>query len=253
MALLEKLISLIDANDSGDSFFALKNMLSIAASALPRDGGLPEAASERAAFKRVQECLYELRKPTRPALRPDGIIWRGRPSFLTDEVLQSLLDEVEKFRPVAEPQKWGQHISPGGHAVARFANSPELLQLVEANCGTVEDKSYPSCLYYDSPGAHIKPHVDTDNFCVNVNLMLRHDAKEAPTSALIIYPFDDEPKRIELVAGEMIIMYADCVVHTRTPVGEGEIVRNITFGYKPAAEIHQNADRQRAENGFRAT
>jgi len=239
MALLEKLIGLIDEDDAGSTFFALKNILGVAASALPTDGSLPNDLKERAAFHRIQECLYRLRKPSRPTLRTNGVIWLGRPAFLTDELLGELVEEVEDWRPRAEIQKWGQLISPGGEAVSSFANSKALRELVNSLCGEMEAQNYPSCLYYDTQGAHIKPHVDTDNFCVNVNLMLHHSDCGARTSELVTYPFDGEPERINLKPGQIVIMYADCVVHTRTPVADGEVIRNITFGFKPAAELHQ--------------
>ena len=236
--LLDKLIGLIDEEDE-QSFFALKNLLSIAASALPTDGSLPRNPKECAAFRHVQRCLYELRKSSRPRLSSDGILWRGRPDFVTDGMLGALVDEVEQWRPRAEIQKWGQYISPGGERVKSFANSVHLRTLVTDLCGEMEDQNYPSCLYYDSEGAHIKPHVDTDNFCVNVNLMLRHSSSGKRDSALVIYPYDDDPKTIVLEPGEILIMYADCVVHTRTPVARDEVIRNITFGYRPRNEIHQ--------------
>lgn len=238
--LLDKLIDLTEGDE--ELFFALKNLLGIAASGLPNDGSLPTEMSELQAFQGVQRCLYDLRKPTRPKLRPDGILWRGRPDFLSDQMLAELIAEVEEWRPRAEIQKWGQYISPGGEHVAAFASSPALLEMMRELVGEVKERSFPSCLYYDEGGAHIKPHVDTDNFCVNVNLMLRHCFKDQRSSTLVIYPYNSEPLHVELEVGEMLILYADCVVHTRTPISEGEIIRNITFGYQPLNEIHQASE-----------
>lgn len=237
--LADKLLDLIEPGDA-DDFFALKNLLSIAASALPVNGTLPSDDKQLTAFRLVQDCLYRLRRPLRPRLTLDGVLWHGRPAFVTDAVLRSLTDDARLARRVAQRQKWGQFISPGGPVVAAFTKCDELRTFIENLVGDVDEFGVASCLYYDEIDAHIRPHVDTDNFCVNANLMLEHESFGRRTSNLIVYPVGGQPKQIALKPGEMVVMYADCIVHTRTPVSDGERVMNITFGYKPKSEVHES-------------
>ena len=53
----------------------------------------------------------------------DGILWKGRPPFLSDVLLGQLAAELNEHRPIAAEQKWGQYICPGGPAVQEFTSS----------------------------------------------------------------------------------------------------------------------------------
>jgi len=239
-SLAEKLVALIN-QEGASSFFALKNLLGIAATSLPKDGSLPSSQKELNAFKLIQEALFELRKPTRRNLTQDGVLWRGKIPFLDENLLTKIEHELDEFRKDAAPQKWGQYISPGGALVQKYFASQELRFFVEKYSGRLEGAGVPSCLYYDEIGAHIKPHVDTDNFCVNLNVMISHRSESSRNSKLVIYPVGDAlPVEVYLSPGEGILMYADCIVHTRTPVSKGESIKNITVGFKPSSEIHED-------------
>ncbi|MEO8181036.1 MAG: hypothetical protein ABI895_19545 [Deltaproteobacteria bacterium] len=243
MSLISSLSSkLLDKFDLADpeQFFALKNLLGITVSGLPGDASLPTDPGELRSFRIAQECLFQLRKGgPRPRLTPDGIIWKGRPAFMTDGLLQSLQEEMEVERPAAIIQRWGQLVSAGGPIAQGLAQSPETRRFVEELVGPVAKVGIASCLFYDSPGASIKPHVDTDVFSVNANFMIRHGGSGATTSQLWTYPVGGQPHPIPLEPGEMVLMYADCVVHARTPLSAGETVRTITVGFQPCQEVHQ--------------
>jgi hypothetical protein len=236
-SLSAKLLDKFDLTDP-DQFFALKNLLGITVSGLPGDATLPTDPGELRSFRIAQECLFALREG-RPRLAPDGIIWKGRPDFVTDELLRALQIEMEAERPAAIIQRWGQFVSAGGPIAQELARSPVMRRFVEDLIGPVAKVGIASCLFYDSAGAYIRPHVDTDVFSVNANLMIRHIASDTKSSQLWTYPVGGEPKPVTLEPGELVLMYADCVVHARTPLSEGEAVRTITVGFQPTREVHQ--------------
>lgn len=236
-SLSAKLLDKFDLSDP-DQFFALKNLLGITVSGLPGDATLPTEPAELRSFRVAQECLYALRRG-RPRLAPDGIIWKGRPHFVDDELLRALQHEMEQERPAAIIQRWGQFVSAGGPIAQGLAQSAEMRRFVEDLVGRVAKVGIASCLFYDSAGAYIRPHVDTDVFSVNANLMIDHVASGRRCSQLWTYPVGGEPKPVPLEPGELVLMYADCVVHARSPLAEGEAVRTITVGFQPTSEVHQ--------------
>jgi hypothetical protein len=156
-----------------------------------------------------------------------GLIWRGRPDFVG---LQELILEAEAWRVGATVLDDGQCSSHGGPRAVAWAYSDELLAMVPANITEISH----CFLYYDTEGAHIKPHVDIEHFSINAILMLVHSAQLRRTSQLVLYPPDAEPERIFLEPGEMIIMHASRLRHERTPVSKGEVVRLISVGMRAA-------------------
>ena len=78
----------------------------------------------------------------------------------------------------------------------------------------------------------IDPHVDKNEFALNVLTMLEHRPDERH-SELILYPPDQEPVHIQLAHGESLVFFADSVTHQRTRTVAGESIRLVSFGYHP--------------------
>lgn len=237
--LIEKLVEFVSGAETPD-FFLIKDLLSTAVSALPVDGTLPSTRAHFHAFRVIQRCLFELRRPARPALRKNGIIWRGRPRFMTDDLLHALLAEAASLRPGASRQRWGQFTCSKTKVAQRLSEKLEVRSMIRDLVGDIEDLSTAIYLYYDEPGAHVRPHLDGDEFGINMNLMLHHSGGTPATSDLVVYPADGFPERIRMAPGELVLMYADCVVHTRSPVSTGEIVQNLAMGFQPSHEIRRS-------------
>lgn len=218
------------------TFFEFKELLGIAAGGMPNDGTLPSDPATLGGFRLAQACLFELRRG-RKNLREDGILYRGRPDFITDEVLRGLQAEMEAQQPTAMRDRWQQHLAPAGPKVQAIVDHPGLRQLVTELVGPVLPRPDATCLFYDHAGAEIRPHVDVDQFCVNANLMIAQSG-ETCSSDFVLYPVEGDPQRLRFLPGELLIFYADCIVHARTPIAEGEKVRAVSIGFRPENELH---------------
>lgn len=235
-ALSQKLLATLSPDDEA-TFFQLKELLGIAAGGVPNDGTLPSDPAALGGFRLAQNCLFELRRG-RKNLREDGILYKGRPSFMTDELVAALQVEMEQLQLSAVRDRWQQFLSKGGPVVRSVVEHPELRALVIELAGPVLDKAEATCLFYDVPGAEIRPHVDVDQFCVNANLMIAHTAQGARSSDFVLYPVGGEPRRLHFEPGEFLLFYADCIVHARTSISPGEKVRAVSIGFRPANELH---------------
>ncbi|NVB36538.1 hypothetical protein G6O69_01750 [Pseudenhygromyxa sp. WMMC2535] len=222
--------------DSAEDFFAAKELLELAVAAMPIDGRLPTDAPALAGFRLAQAMLFQLRG-ARPGLGDDGVLWRGRPSFLTPERFAALEREFATGQARAVHDRWGQHLAKGGPVVEALLHDPELVELVSTHVGPLSPQRQASCIYYDSEGAHIRPHIDTDRFCINANLLVSHEGERR--SSLVVYPLAGEPRLIALEPGELVLFHADCVVHARTPLGPEERVWALSLGYQPEGEFHR--------------
>ncbi|MFD2249592.1 hypothetical protein FHS82_004046 [Pseudochelatococcus lubricantis] len=209
----------------------LKLLLGMAAGQLiPSDAEEVDSARFEA-YKTVASCLARL-QPHRDRVPKNGIAWRGRPSFLDHAMLNSLREEATRERQSA--LRHDEHfLGCGGILANELASSTDLLSLVEGVAGSVAATGTASYIYYDEPGQNICPHIDTGIFSVNALFMLRHDFVDRPLSSLQLYPVDAPRETLQLEPGELIVFWADSVVHARTSVGPGEVVNILTVGFSP--------------------
>jgi hypothetical protein len=196
----------------------------------------PSGGGANSAFGAVTATLARL-QPYSARIPANGIVYRGRPEIMTDELLSSLQREARELRPTALPYE--EHFLGCGAPVANeLAVSPGLVELVKAHAGPVEATGVASFLFYDQEGQGIEPHIDTDVFALNVLTMLRHDVREGQQtrSTLVMFPPNAEPEPIDLQPGGMVIFFAGSVAHGRTKIEAGESVAILTFGFRPRSD-----------------
>lgn len=229
MALADKLVAAA-GHMTPEERACLKILLGAAAAELMQTETEASLGSEASALAAVVSSVAKL-QPHRDRVPHNGVVYRGRPSFVTDSLLESLLDESTRVRPQAV--KFHDHLVVSGAPGAReLAYSRPLGELVTAHAGSVVPTSKANYLYYDSVGLGIEPHVDNEEFSLNAIMMLEHVHEQDP-SALVLYPPGSPAERIHLRPGELIVMFADSVVHARERVKEGERVRIVAFGFAP--------------------
>lgn len=208
-----------------------KLLLGLAAGGLSPDLELPSVEEKRRAFGAVSETLVRL-QPYSKRISRNGIAYRGRPDFMSDELLAAQIEEARDLRPRAI--RYENHFLGTGAPLAnRLAMSPEMTSLVRHHAGDVQPTGIASFLYYDEPGQGIEPHIDTDVFSLNVIVMLAHEAGEGRPSNLVVFPPNSEPERIDLRPGEMVIMFAGSIAHGRERMRPGESVWILTLGFHP--------------------
>jgi hypothetical protein len=208
----------------------LKILLASAAAELlqtPADVGSSGAdalEALKAAAARIQ--------PHHRALSAHPWVYRGRPEWLSDEILGGLRLESEQLRGGAI--RFNDHLVVSGAPLARqIATSEHLALLLNPLVGRVVPTGKANYLYYDEPGMGIEPHLDTDEFSLNVILMLDHTSPDTKRSALVLYPTAEPPVRIYLAPGEIIAIFADSVIHAREYMGQDERVSIAAFGFTP--------------------
>lgn len=192
----------------------------------------PGALRGRVAVSEALEllCPYEVADPR-------GAQFRGRPEFLTGELLATLIAEAEEVGATAVP--FDEHyLGCGGPVADKVATSAELTALVRSVVPGAEPTGIASYLFYRDAGQGIIPHIDTDIFSLNVLLMLAHDipagatSAELPSALYMHYP-DGTDERFQLTPGEVVVFLAGTQAHSRTPIAEGERVTILTFGFMP--------------------
>ena len=207
-----------------------KLLLGMAAGGLARNGHPPQGGIEALAFTTAITSISGL-QPHRHRVPPNGVVYRGRPSFVTVELLGDLKRESASFRSTAV--RFDDHYVASGAPLARHvAFSTGLNDLIEAHADHVTPTAKANYLYYDEVGLGIDPHVDNESFSLNAILMLEHVYTENP-SALVLYPPHSSVERIFLAPGEMVVMYADSITHARERMRQGERVSIVAFGFQP--------------------
>jgi hypothetical protein len=161
-----------------------------------------------------------------------GLFYHGRPKWLSHDLIAGLVEESDRMRGDAVQIKRQHHVAAGAQA-RRFANSAELKTLVDECAGVQAGKAGPAnYLYYEQPGDGIDPHVDHDQFALNVILMLRHVAEERRRSALVLFPEGpDTARRFYLEPGELVVFHSGGVLHARSNLGPREGVQNLGIGF----------------------
>jgi hypothetical protein len=232
LALAESLLSLSDSL-RGAELATFSGIICNTARRLCPDGQFPTAPQELQLFRTALRVLGKIQH--HPQMTPNGVLYRGRPDFVTDELLAALDEEARtEVRPRAIWQP-GHKLGVGGPLGDELANGEALRALVEQCAGPVEATGVASYLFYEEEGAGITAHVDTDIFSINVNLMLRHEDTGTCSSRLFLFHTDGKTREeIVLEPGDMIISFGDSVLHGRSPLAQGERITNLTIGFQPA-------------------
>lgn len=178
--------------------------------------------------------IFRMISPNYKTFPENGIVYRGKPFWVNDSLLQQL--QIEALIRRAKPLDRVDHfLGCGGACADLLATSKEVISFVSHYAGLVKPTGIASYLYYDKPGLGIRPHVDTDVFSVNLILMLKHQFEsETEPSATLVFPESGETEKYRLSVGEVMIMYGGAVVHSRSIIGINENVQLVTIGFKHA-------------------
>ena len=221
--LVDKLHSVTEGM-SGPELENYKLLLGIAAGGLSPDGSLPSSGPASRAFETVLRCLAKV--------QPTGAIWRGRPDFMSDQLLDSLQAEARANR-IDAIRHDRYYLGCGGAVADSLALSTELVELVNQVANGMVPTGVASYLWYDEPGCGLSAHIDTETFTLNGILMLEHRYSEAP-SHLVLLPPGGTRERVLLQPGELLLLFAGGTVHARENVKPGESVSLLTIGFRPS-------------------
>ncbi|WP_219848110.1 hypothetical protein [Burkholderia vietnamiensis] len=212
-----------------------KLLMSLAATTLSPGFIEDRALDKHDAYSIVSKVLVGLHTYGKPVTE-NGIAWKGRPDFVTDELLSNLQHEARRLRATATSYR-DHTLGYNGEIANRLATSKEMVELVEAAVGPAIATGVASFIYYDQEGQGIPPHVDTDIFALNILMMLEHDFDHERRSDLVLFPPDGPKTGVHLQPGEIVIFYAGGVMHGRKPLHTNEKVTILTFGFQPQAVL----------------
>ena len=229
-ALQEKLIR-FSSQLSGPERDNLKLMLGLAAGNLADQWQIPDRHSDRMEFDTLLVCLEQLQPHSKKVPR-NGIVYKGKPKFLSETLLGELQNEarIERLKAIDHNNHF---LGCGGPTANQLAVSKQLLDFVISKAGSVGATSIASYLFYERTGQGLVPHVDTEVFSLNALMMIEHTGRGASQSQLVIFSSGLNREEIDLQPGELLLFFADSVVHGRTPVSEGELVTILTVGFQP--------------------
>jgi hypothetical protein len=205
-----------------DDYLAFRMLLSLAG------GGLLPRALFPAPGSREAEC-FEIIARTIRELVPSGILWRGRPDFMTDVLLCKLQEEAYSRRPSALRRNRA-FSSPVGPVASNLATSPDFMRLITTFAPKAQPSGFATYLYYDEPGAGVSAHVDRGEFNLNIVLCIDHVWNESPFSRLLLYLPGATAVRAQLEPGELVLFRAGGTFHGREDVHDGERVTVLTLG-----------------------
>ena len=168
---------------------------------------------------------------------PSGILYRGRPSWLDDDVLHQLSAEARRLRADAVLLGRQRH-HPCGAAGSALAASQAMLDFVATAAGPAAPSRSANYLYYEQEGDGIAPHIDEGNYHLNALIVLDHVYRTRPQSQLVLFPSGPErPVRVRQAPGEVVLFWATKVFHCRTRLGPSERVTNLGIGFVPSFEV----------------
>jgi hypothetical protein len=232
---------------SPDERDVFKHQLSLASTRELENGfEVSRDPEKRTRFSRYLRQITAI-QPFRERVPEFGIVYRGRPNFMTDSLVQDLRNESIRFRPHARmnlKQLIFQVDTPKEDTVSEcLAESDELHRFVAQHAGPCFQSFITSYIYYDFAGQCSEPHVDNAFTSITAMVGLRNDHADpaAPTSSSIVYWPDRAPMEFGLEPGEMAIFFGVCVLHGRTPIGTGDSVHSLLLSFRPKIDNAENA------------
>ncbi|MCX5199316.1 tetratricopeptide repeat protein [Streptomyces sp. NBC_00249] len=165
---------------------------------------------------------------------------RVRPRYLRDqsfpvELLAGMAEEAEEALAGGGYLHNGKWNAPVGEAASRFAGQVDLAAVVARATGLeVEQPHTGVYIAYLEEGQFLDFHLDEFGFGeANLILCLKHDRLTAsPTVSCTVFMNADGYLECDLAPGECVVFDGAITPHGRTPLGAGESVILVSFGFR---------------------
>jgi hypothetical protein len=159
-----------------------------------------------------------------------GVVPLGRLTFISDRLLELLSEEAASARRPAE------RAGAAGRFLANLAVSRKLRDAVADAVGFPVAPTYRAVYQYDSPGSHVKPHVDAHGYDVVFHLILEHVAPANVEGSALVVRQVGEPtaRRVLLRSGEAVALRGRGTIHSWEPIGPDEDRTLLAIGFQRA-------------------
>ncbi|WP_228141797.1 hypothetical protein [Acinetobacter pittii] len=164
-----------------------------------------------------------------------SIISRGHLDFLDSKQLKYLSEEAELLKKncLTVPKK-AHRWNIASSESKKFFNSSSFQNFIKTifkeNKIKFNGKVNSNYNFYNE-GELAYPHIDIEDFCINMIIMLKHNYNINDSSKLILYPMLSDPIELNLKPGDYIIFWAKTTVHARTTLKKGEEVCIMSYGF----------------------
>jgi hypothetical protein len=161
---------------------------------------------------------------TADRLYGSGVAPMGRLPFISDRLLELMLDEAREHLPQPAPPST-RSVASGGRALASLAVSGKLQKAVSGALGIPVASGYHALYAYDPPESHVRVHLDSREYEFIFHMVLEHriPADGSAGSALVAHlPERAEPSRTWLRPGEGVALCGRGTIHSWQPLQRGE-------------------------------
>ncbi|MFG2618019.1 tetratricopeptide repeat protein [Streptomyces sp. NPDC048507] len=151
------------------------------------------------------------------------------------ELISAMTEEAEKALAAEGYLHNGKWNAAVGDAANRFAGEVDLATVVARSAGLdVEQPHTGVYIAYLDEGQFLDFHVDEFGFGeANLILCLKHDRPTTPaTASATVFITADGYRACDLAAGDSVVFDGALTPHGRTPLGAGEKVILISFGFR---------------------
>ena len=163
-------------------------------------------------------------------LNGSGVAPMGRLPFITDRVVELLLEES------LSADKREDRAGEAGPVLAKVAVSRKLRDAVETAVGFPVVPTYRAVYLYDIPRSHVHTHVDTHDYEVVFHLVLAHEVPEGEGGSALVVHQAGQPsaRRVRLEPGEALALRGRGTIHSWEPMGDAERRTLIAVGFQRA-------------------
>ena len=220
---------------------ALKHALSLVSVAELEDTfNIPRNPEKLKLFNSSLQNIIDM-QPFKARVPPFGILYRGRPDFMTDQLLAELKKESGQFKSSAWPIYPNDHTqylyrpdtADSSTVAEQLGASAEVHKLVEKYAGKVLKSYITNYIYYYKEGHCSTPHVDNVFTSVTAMIGVEHDFSNSRHSKSVCYWPHLGRYDYQLAPGEISIFFGVCTLHGRTPLVEDENITSLLLSYRP--------------------
>lgn len=187
----------------------------------------PSSGPDAAVWQTMVQAISEI--------YPGGVLRLGPVGPLVEE-LDQLATEASEL--IDSQVRFGDKISgtvESGLLATSVANDPRLHAELARYAGVaLSPPASVSYFYYHQPGDYLLPHADpvvSSGVLCLTNLVATPRIDGQPPSALVVHDPQRGPIRYELSPGQSLMMFGGGTVHSREPIGPGEMIINLSIGF----------------------
>jgi len=172
------------------------------------------------------------------ALAGFGVCPMGRPTFLSDDLLDLLREEAHAQHAADAADEVGsprRTTRPAGEGLAHVAVSRQLREAVSDAARVPLAPTFDALYEYDPPGSHVRMHLDARGYDWTCHIIVEHCHGDVPVaSVLCARRPDGTVEQHTLHTGDALLLRGRGTLHSWEPLGRDERRIMIAVGFRNA-------------------